>query len=154
MKSKTTKLGRCLCCLAIAQVAYYLISYRSDLRNITFYFDPRIGWTFFESFVRGRDVFPSAYSLVSAMMLFGMGWLLFHNFMSVKWYLLLEVLMALPSVVLMSVALFARMNSVHGFSASELLAPVTIFCLFTLFPLVWAVSLLRSEFQNLKRGVQ
>ena len=87
-------------------------------------------------------------------MLFGMGWLLFHDFVSVKCYLLLEGLMALPSVVLISIAFFARMNSVHGFSASELLAPVTIFCLFTLFPLVWAVSLLRGEFPNLKRGAQ
>jgi len=60
-------------------------------------------------------------------------------------YLVLELVLATPSVLFFLMVLAANLGPSHGFSIGELIVPVPIFALFSGMPLLWAFRLRREE---------
>ena len=134
-------LGRLVVGLACAQLALYAAALAPRMHDLAFYLDPRIGLHYLESNFSGRNQFPGVSCWISAVVLLAMGLLLVRSRARITTYLLLEMVMAIPSALFFLMVVWANISPSHGFSIAELLLPLPVFAAFTLFPLVWAARL-------------
>jgi hypothetical protein len=137
--SRTKTLGAYLVVAGILQTCLYLVmSMPGDHLWLT-YFDPRLAIFFLEIGLRGPElVTPWIFSWLSAVWIIAIGLLMLFNRPWVKTYIISEIVLSLPNMVLFVGIIWANLNAAHGFSIGELFLPVLIMIPFTLVPLTLA----------------
>ncbi len=131
-------IGAYLMVVASIQLILYVASLSGGSLSL-FYFDPRIGLFFLETMVRQQEVYPGLLSWVSAVALGVVGLQMQRNPQRVRRYLILEPIMALPTVLMSIIAAAANLNPGHGFSTGELVTPLAVLVVSTVVPygLAW-----------------
>ena len=64
---------------------------------------------------------------------------------SVKLYLFVETVLALPTLLIFVSVLAANLSPAHGLSIGEIIFPMFIFSLATVLPYLWAIHVLRGN---------
>lgn len=108
------------------------------------YFDPRIGfWLLGEgTSVRGALGMVQWLSVIILLILAGA--IAIHD-RTIALYLVIEPLLAMPTLVFFFLVLWANISPSHGFSVAELSIPVLVFVVCTVVPWTWAAMLFRSR---------
>jgi hypothetical protein len=63
---------------------------------------------------------------------------------SLKSYLIIEAILAAPTIALIAMVLWANLSPVHGFSVPELMWPAVVFAIVSLLPWLIGYRLLRT----------
>jgi hypothetical protein len=132
-----------LAVMVAAQVALYLAGSRVGSYS-AFYFDPRMGIHAFSEWW-GGGTWPTIPGWVSAGWLGAVVLALLLKKVTLRFYLLSEAILSVPSVAFFILVLFVNVSPAHGFSIGELLIPVPVFAVFSVIPFVWAVVLMRRS---------
>ena len=141
MNTKRVKfLGAYLLLISFLQMCLYLAMWRSpDESDWLFYFDPRAGIFFLETFMQGREPSePTLFRCLSAVWIFLIGLLLFSGRRIVKTYAASELILMLPNVCFFLIIIWANASPNHGFSIGELFFPMLVMLLFSFVPLCLA----------------
>lgn len=127
MNDHSAALSVLIAFLCLAQLALYFVGLLSDLGGLAFYLDPRIGWcALFGNTIQGERVYTLARFIFPACT--GAA-----AFLMRRWgpglcvYLVLELLLSLPTLVFFALVLKVSMSPAHGFSVGELPLPVISF---------------------------
>jgi hypothetical protein len=126
--------------VGILQAALYVaLAFWKD--SPLFYFDPRIGIFFLEVLLFGeRDGMPGPFSWASLAVLLAVGLMLVLQRIPLKVYVVVELILAAPSVLFFVMIVCANMSPAHGFSVGELMIPVPVFIIFSVVPLAMAAK--------------
>ena len=137
--NRTKILGAYLLVAGIVQASLYLAMSLPGDHLWLMYFDPRLWIFFLEVTLKGPDlVTPWIFSWMSALWLIFLGGLIIFGHAWIKTYIISEILLSLPNVLLAIGVIWANMNPAHGFSIGELLFPVLVMLPFTIVPLTLA----------------
>jgi hypothetical protein len=136
--------GLFLCFLALIQIGLYSFSMLTREPAVAFFFDPRIGLAAFEEMLCHAKHSPAVSSWLSSVILAAVGWLVYLRPGWLRGYLFVESAMALPSLIFFGVVVYADMSPSHGFSVAELALPAMVFIVFTVLPVAWVMTQLRS----------
>lgn len=135
----TRRLGFFLLIISVYQIAIYAAARSSGDRALwLFYVDPRIGLFFVESALRHHETFPAGSSWVSAAVLGVMAAGLVRNPIWLRAYLVVEAVMAAPTVLMFILTIAANLSSAHGLSIGELFVPLLVFLIASVAPFVYA----------------
>jgi hypothetical protein len=104
------------------------------------YFNPRIGLTGLESESIGIPIF----TLVSAPWVLALGLLLLSGRPLIRAYVISEVALSAPNLLLVLWVLAVNMSPAHGFSVRELPPVVCVMIIFSVVPLILAYYADRS----------
>jgi len=147
MKERTTWLSLYLLLASLLQVGVYLaITFSPEKFIELFYFDPRIGLFFIESWIRGAELkAPGILQWLSAIWLMMISLLFLSGRPILKSYLISEVLFSIPSLFFFVLIGLANLSPAHGFSVGELFFPVLVMLVFTVIPAVSAFMTWRKN---------
>ena len=145
MNTKRVKfLGAYLLVNSFLQMCLYLAMSRSpEQSDWLFYFDPRAGIFFLETFMQGREPSePTFFRWLSAVWIFLIGLLLFSGRRIVKAFVASELILLLPNVCFCLFIIWANLKPSHGFSVGELFFPILVSVIFSFVPLwlAWRTS--------------
>jgi hypothetical protein len=141
--NRPDRLGWIVAALGLAQLGLYVASYLGG-RDVAFYFDPRIGLFALQSMLGPEPESLGLLQWAAVLWQLGIGWCLLTNRASVLAYLVGEALLATPSLLFFALVIASNMSPSHGFSIAELLVPVPVFALFSVWPFVVALRLHRA----------
>ena len=143
--NRTKVLGWYLLLAGVAQAGLYAaMALRTDQLWLM-YFDPRLAIFFLEIALKGPDlVTPWLISWLSAGWLIALGGIILLGHAWIKTYIVTEILLFLPNVLLAIGIIWANMNPAHGFSIGELFVPLLVWVPFTIVPLTLAFGALRQ----------
>ena len=145
MKSQRL-LGIYVLVMGLLQLSLYCYMVARPAVSSLFYFDPRIGLFLVETATSGHEpTSPGLIRWTSAVVLIFVGALMGRGFRRPVTYVVLEFVLAAPSVFFFLMVLWANLGPSHGFSIGELIVPVPILALFSGVPLLWAFRLRRQE---------
>lgn len=137
------KLGYFLLGVTIFQVVLYIsAAWLKNSAEWLFYFDPRIGLFFVQSAV-GQESFPGVLSWVSVALLFGIAVAIIRDASWLPIYLILEAVLAIPSLLMFVIIVAANLSAAHGFSVGELPVPAVVFLAASGAPFIYAFILWR-----------
>jgi len=120
--------------VAVAQMLLYLTAeFDRSWADLLVYFDPRLGLFFLESLLHGER-FPGILDWASAGILACVGLGLLRNPRQIRWYLIVEFILGLPTVLFCVLVVVMNVGPSHGFSVGELLYPILIFILASVIP--------------------
>lgn len=139
------KLGLYVCFVAAGQIALYAFAYFDREPDRLVYFDPRIGLFFFESAVRGSETFPGISSAISAVVLLCVGIGMCFDLYRAGIYLVVETILAAPTMLFFFLVVLANLTRSHGFSVGELVIPVIVFAVATAIPFWWGMQSRRFD---------
>lgn len=147
MKQRTTWLSLYLLMASLLQVGIYLaITFSPEKFIELFYFDPRIGLFFIESWIRGAELkAPGILQWLAAIWLMMISLLLFSGRAILKTYLISEIIASIPSLFFFVLIALANLSPAHGFSVGELFFPVLVMLVFTVIPAVSALMIWRKN---------
>jgi hypothetical protein len=137
--------------MVIAQVALYRIGSQVGPCS-AFYFDPRIGINIFVE-MWGGGAWPTLPGWASAGWLGAVVLALLLKKVTLRFYFFSEGILSLPSVAFFILVVVVNMSPAHGFSVGELLIPVPVFVVFSIIPVIWALSLVRRSRAALRTPV-
>ena len=129
------KLGIYVCFVASVQATLYAAACFNSEPLWLFYFDPRIGLFFFESGLRGAEVFPGMSSWASAVILLGLGIGMSWDLVTVGMYLIVEAILAAPTLLFFIWIALANQSPSHGLSVGELFIPIIVFTAASVLPM-------------------
>jgi hypothetical protein len=128
-------------------VLYALISLYESLGYL-FYFDPRFGLFFLETILRQHEHMPAVLDWISATVIIAVGvWVRFSR-LAVKLYMVMECLVAIPTLLIFLMVAAINMSPNHGFSRGELLIPVAVFCITSIVPVCLGITTLVIDRQR------
>jgi hypothetical protein len=111
-----------------------------------FYLNPRIGLLLLELVSTGREgSVPGAIQWIAAGWILLLGIALFFGWAVVRTYIVSEILLALPSLILIVISLRSSLSPFHSLTVKELFIPLLVITFYTVVPLVWAVRLRRPR---------
>ena len=116
-----------------------------------FYFDPRIGLYFIESEIRGTELtVPGILQWLSAIWLLLISLLLLSGRSILKTYIISEIIVLIPTLFFCALIVLANLSTTHGFSIGELFFPVLVMMLFTIVPVILAITIWRKDSELMK----
>jgi hypothetical protein len=145
IERRTRRLAVLVIAIVAAQLGLYLAAWqRGPHADVLFYFDPRIGLSTFTDPI-GHS-FPNTAAWISVVALAVASILMLRRpaLWSLKSYLIIEAVLAAPTLAFIALVLLANLSPSHGFSPSELLWPVLVFVVVSLTPWLLGYRLLRT----------
>lgn len=136
--SRPNRLGWIVGALGLAQLGLYAASTLGD-RGVLFYFDPRIGLFALESMLGPEPEGPGILQWAAVLWQLGIAASLVTSRASALAYLIGEAVLATPSLLFFALVIASNMSASHGFSIAELLVPLPVFALFSVWPFVIAL---------------
>ncbi len=139
MLASSVLFGIFLMCLAAVQAGLYAsLAVGGDSLRWLFYFDPRIGWSLFETIVREQEGFPGITSWATAVVAAIVGAMLIRNPTSIKIYFVAGAILALPTVAMFVLVVVQNLSPSEGFSVGEPIISGPIFLLVSVIPFTMA----------------
>ena len=133
------RLGVYLVLVSVLQFTLYVLAqWRGESGMWLFYLDPRLGWFFLETIVRGSESFPGVLSWVTAIVLLGVGIGLVRERLQLRTYLLIEGVMTVPTLLMFVWVIIVNLGPGHGFSVGELPIPFAVLLGASIVP--WCVA--------------
>jgi hypothetical protein len=146
VERRTKLLSMAVVGVLLFQIGLYSAAWCFDrYASVLFYLDPRIGISAWTGSAGG--VFPNRAAWLSAVpfALAALNVVRRPTADSLKIYVIVEGLLAAPSLAFMGMVLFAHLSPAHGFSIRELGFPVAVFVVASGAPWLIAWSLLRRQ---------
>lgn len=132
-------LGTYLLVISTLQFCLYFAMSVSSKTIWLFYFDPRIGFLWWEAMIMGvEQTVPSVFSWLSAALIFILGIFLFLGRSLVKTYIICEIVLLIPNITFILFIIWTTHSPNHGFSVGELLLPILVTAVFSIIPLSFA----------------
>jgi cytochrome c oxidase subunit IV len=129
--------------LAVLQFCFYFRwEFRGGLNWI--YFDPRIGLGMVIDVLGFHGEGPMALQWASAVWQASVAIGMFLKPAWLRFYLIGEIVLSLPSILFFVLILLANMSASHGFSPRELVLPGAVFVCFSVIPFLAATWVYRS----------
>ena len=142
-------LGAYLLALACAQMCLYL-AWTEERSEWLIYIDPRGGTSGLESLLRDTElIMPGTLSWGSAFVLLGVAAFLVATNHGLRLYLVIEALLAAPTVIAFAGNVIIRMLPTYGLAIAELQIPASIFLIFTVVPINLALRIIAGSPQDL-----
>lgn len=150
MKIRTQPLSLYLFLVSLLQICLYATwSFSPENFIALFYFDPRIGLFFIETWIRGVELrVPGILQWLSAFWLLLISILLSIGQPIFKTYVITEVILFVPNLFFFVVVVLANQSPAHGFSIGELFLPVLVSGVFSVVPLLLALRKWRELAQK------
>lgn len=134
-----------LLALSLLQAALYWVAAAGGPKAWSLYYlEPRLGLFFLETLVRPGHTFPGYALGASVAALALMGCLLLLEVVGLRTYLVFEILLASPTVVLFAMIAFSNTPPGMGFSILDLALPAIPFTLTSVLPVIYAWRVLRA----------
>jgi hypothetical protein len=108
------------------------------------YFDPRIGFTIYDPSLEHLRLW-GVMAWGSAIVLGALAAGMFLTEKTVWAYVILEPLLALPTILFFATVIRDHISPAHGFSMGELPIPILTFMCCSVVPWVWALCLLATR---------
>ena len=136
--NRTRILGAYVLVGAVLQVFLYLAL--SITRNCDWLccFDSRIGIGFFESWAGRAQMAPSIVRWFAVGWILALGVLLFTGRRLVKAYIISEIVLSLPNIIMFAMVALASLAPSPHFSIRSLLWPIIVMVVFSVIPLILA----------------
>ena len=152
MKQRAQWLSFYLLLASLLQICMYAAwSFSPEKLIAIFYFDPRIGLYFIESGTRGAELtVPGILQWLSAILLLLISLLLLSGRSILKTYIISEIIVSIPNLFFLVLIALANLSPAHGFSVGELFFPVLVMMLFTIVPVILAITIWRKSAQQSK----
>ncbi|MEO6392151.1 MAG: hypothetical protein ABIP75_09890 [Pyrinomonadaceae bacterium] len=104
-----------------------------------FYLNPRLGLHMLELVATGREgSMPGVFQWLAAGWIFALGVLLLSGRSLIKTYLVSEILLSLPNVMLIIVTLTSNLSPLRGLTIRETFIPLLVMTIYSVIPLVLA----------------
>lgn len=140
-------LGTYLLVISSLQLAVYLaMTVWPDRFYSLFYLNPRLGLHMLELVATGREgSMPGVFQWLAAGWIFTLGALLLLGRPLIKTYLVSEVLLSLPNVLLIVVTLTSNLSPLRGLTIRETFIPLLVMTVYSVVPLALAVRARRPK---------
>ncbi len=132
-------LGIYLLVIAFLQAALYreVVMRGADGWSL-YYLEPRLGLFFLESLVKPGHAFPGFLPGISAVALAAMAFLLLLEAVGLRAYLIFEIVLAMPTVILFGMIAVSNPPPGFSFSILDLALPAIPFAMTSILPVIYA----------------